>query len=184
MQVSNRTMERPAATPVDDGDPFERMIVEQHELIRRLVFRLLIWRDGGEDVVQEVFLAAWAAWPRFPNKENPALWLKRIAVNKCRSRLRREAVKAKWFRWLFTAGAGEPVQVLDDQVEAGERAARVRAAIKSLNARYREVAVLHYLEQMSVDEIAEVTGARRNTVEVRLHRARQQLKELLADLFA
>ena len=48
--------------------------------------------------------------------------------------------------------------------------------------RYREVAVLHYLEQMDVAQIADVTGVRRNTVEVRLHRARQQLKELLTDL--
>lgn len=183
MPVSNRTMERPAATPVERDDPFERMVVEQHESISRLVFRLLAWRDGGDDVVQEVFLAAWSAWPQFRNKVNPALWLKRIAVNKCRSRLRREAVKAKWFRWLFASRADEPAEMLDDRVEAGERAARVRAAIQTLNPRHREVAVLHYLEQMSVDEIAGVTGARRNAVEVRLHRARQRMKELLADLF-
>jgi RNA polymerase sigma-70 factor (ECF subfamily) len=71
---------------------------------------------------------------------------------------------------------------MEDTLAAREQASRVREAIGSLRLRYREVTVLHYLEQMSVEQIAEVVGVRRNTVEVRLHRARRQLEELLADL--
>jgi RNA polymerase sigma-70 factor (ECF subfamily) len=88
----------------------------------------------------------------------------------------------RWFRWLFASRLSEPAEAMEDSLAARERAGRVRAAIDSLGPRYREVSVLHYLEQMDVAEIAEVTGSRRNTVEVRLHRARQQLKELLSDL--
>jgi RNA polymerase sigma-70 factor (ECF subfamily) len=72
--------------------------------------------------------------------------------------------------------------MMEDSLAAAERAGRVREAIKSLGASYREVIVLHYLEQMSVEQIAEIVGARRNSVEVRLHRARRQLEYLLADL--
>ncbi len=182
MQALDRTMERPDSPAVPDGVSFDRMVEQFHEPIRRLVFRLLGWRDGVDDVVQEVFLSAWAAWPRFVKKECPALWLKRIAVNKCRSRLRREAVRRRWFNWLFASGLGDAAEAMEDSLAARERAGRVRAAIDSLKPRYREVSVLYYLEQMDVAEIAEATGARRNTVEVRLHRARQQLKEILSDL--
>lgn len=182
MQALDRTMERPDSPAAADRASFDRMVEQFHEPIRRLVFRLLGWRDGADDVVQEVFLSAWAAWPRFGNKECPALWLKRIAVNKFRSRLRREAVRRRWFNWLFASSLGERAEAMEDSLAARERAGRVRSAIDSLGRRYREVSVLHYLEQMDVAEIAEVTGVRRNTVEVRLHRARQQLKEMLSNL--
>ena len=71
---------------------------------------------------------------------------------------------------------------MEDKLLADERDLRVRRAIQSLEAPYREAIVLHYLEHMSLDEIAEVTGRRRNTIEVRLHRARKKLEILLADL--
>jgi RNA polymerase sigma-70 factor (ECF subfamily) len=175
-------MELTDGTPAPARDAFGRMVVEHHEPIRRLVYRLLGWRDGGEDVVQEVFLSAWAAWGRVRDKESPDLWLKRIAINKCRSRLRREAVRRRWFGWLSATAPEEPQAVMEDSLAAAERAGRVREAIKSLGASYREVIVLHYLEQMSVEQIAAIVGAQRNAVEVRLHRARRQLEELLVDL--
>jgi len=71
---------------------------------------------------------------------------------------------------------------MEDALAKHELASRVREAIGSLGLRYRDVTVLHYFEQMTVEQIAEVVGVRRNTVEVRLHRARRQLEELLADL--
>jgi RNA polymerase sigma factor CnrH len=170
----------PASEP--DRDAFDQLVAKHHGAIGRLVFRLLGWRDGGEDVVQEVFLSAWAAWSRFPKAGNAEFWLKRIAVNKCRSRLRRQAVRARWFGWLRTLPPEQPQAVSENSLEKEECASRVRRAIQSLKPPYREVTVLHYLEQMNVDEIAQVVGGRKNTIEVRLHRARQQLEKLLADL--
>jgi RNA polymerase sigma-70 factor (ECF subfamily) len=70
----------------------------------------------------------------------------------------------------------------DQLLDKEEQAQRVRSAIRSLEPVYRETTVLHYLDQLSIDEIAEVLGVRRNTVEVRLHRARRQLEKILADM--
>ena len=182
MQAQCHRMELPVGMPATDRDAFDRLVVQSHEPIRRLVFRLLGWRDGVEDVVQEVFLSAWAGWGRLRDRGSSDVWLKRIAVNKCRSRLRREAVRIRWLGWLSGNRTVEPQCAMEDTLVAREQASRVREAIGSLKLRYREVTVLHYLEQMSVEQIAEVVGVRRNTVEVRLHRARRQLEELLADL--
>ena len=175
-------MDLPDPTPEPDRDAFNRLVATYYGPIGRLVFRLLGWQDGSEDVVQEVFLSAWAARARFPGLANAKLWLERIAVNKCRSRLRRKAVRARWFAWLHAVSHQEPQVVPEDSLAKEERVSRVRRAIQSLDSRYREVTVLHYLEQMSVDEIAQVVGQRRNAVEVRLHRARAQLEKLLTDL--
>jgi len=165
-----------------DRDAFDRLVMTHYDSIGRLIFRLLGWRDGGEDLVQEVFLSAWAAWSRLSCLDDAEQWLKRIAVNKCRSSLRREAVRARWFKWFSAAPPQEPRVASEDLLVEQERAGQVRRAIQSLGPRYREVTVLYYLEQMTVDEIAQVAGQRRNTVEVRLHRARRQLEQLLADL--
>jgi len=175
-------MKLPHPAPERDCDAFDRLVEEYHGTVGRLVFHLLDWPDGVEDVVQDVFLSAWAAWTRFPGPDRAEPWLKRIAVNKCRSRLRRKAIRARWLAWLDNVLPREPEAPADDPLMKEERAIRVQKAIQSLGRTYREVTVLHYLEEMSVDEIAEVVGARRNAVEVRLHRARRQLQTLLADL--
>ncbi len=63
----------------------------------------------------------------------------------------------------------------------GERAARVRAALQQLPAQAREVLVLRYLEDLSADQIGAILGLSRNAVDVRLNRARQRMKDSLAD---
>jgi RNA polymerase sigma-70 factor (ECF subfamily) len=59
---------------------------------------------------------------------------------------------------------------------------RVRAAVRALPARYREVVVLRYLEELPIAEIGQLLDLKPNTVEVRLTRARAALRTALADL--
>jgi RNA polymerase sigma factor (sigma-70 family) len=180
-RAHDRDTNLPQRPPAPGADDFDRSVAENHDRIRMLVFRLLGWRDGIEDVVQDVFLAAWTGWPRFRGRSSVELWLKRIAVNKCRSRLRREAVRKRWFGWVQGVFKNQLQAPADQLLDRQEQADRVRSAIRALKPVYRETTVLHYLENLSIDEIAEVLGVRRNTVEVRLHRARRQLEIILAN---
>jgi RNA polymerase sigma factor (sigma-70 family) len=175
-------VERRDHTSPADRDAFEQLVADHYASVRRLIIRLLGWRDGGEDLVQDVFMSAFASWRRLRRETSAEFWLKRIAVNKCRSRLRREALRARWLRWIQRGPRDEPKTADADSPANEERAARVRQAINALPAVYREVTVLFYLEEMTVDRIAQLTNNRRNTIEVRLHRARRQLAAQLADL--
>ena len=66
----------------------------------------------------------------------------------------------------------------------GERATQVRRAVARLPSKYREGVTLYYLEEMTTERVAEVLGIARNTVEVRLSRARKQLaRTLRTDVF-
>jgi len=103
-------------------------------------------------------------------------------VNKCRSRLRREAVRGRWLGWMRGVFNNQTQAPADQLLEKQEQAERVRLAIRRLEPVYREATVLYYLEQLNIDQIAEIIGVRRNTVEVRLHRARRQLEKILADM--
>jgi RNA polymerase sigma-70 factor (ECF subfamily) len=170
------TCQRPAADAA--AASFERLVVAEYEYVARLVGRLLAWRSDVDDLVQDVFVAALAAWPRFRGDCAARTWLTRIAVNKCRSHLRRRWLRDRLFAaWQARCEPGHSDG--DQSANNSETSDQVRRAVERLRQRDREAIVLHYLEQMSVTDIAAVLKITRNAVEVRLTRARQRLKEIL-----
>ncbi len=165
------------------GQPavFDRLVEIHQAKVARLACRLLGWPADVDDVVQEVFLAVWKGLPRFRGQADLATWLIRITVNKCRSHRRKEMVR---LAWLWRKGQEEAAnsEPADRAALDRETHAEVRRGVRRLPVRYREVVVLRYLEEMPVEEIGRVLGLKRNTVEVRLHRARERLRKELAGL--
>ena len=181
--VAGNTIARDARQPIaSERDILTLLIAEYQPAVRQLVYRLLTWRDGGDDIVQEVFLEAWRHRGKLAGLANTELWLKRIAINKCRSRQRRDAVRRRWLFWRLGQRNLDVAASPEVAASQDEQTTRVRQAIAALSGRYREVVVLHYLERQSIEDIAALTGLRRNTVEVQLHRAKLQLEKSLADL--
>jgi len=160
---------------------FERMVSDHRERVARLAYRLLGWRDEVEDVVQEVFLAALRNLGRFRADSTRSTWLTAITVNKCRSHLRRRLLRLRFFE-RSPQRVARPVGGAEEAALERESFEQVRRALQKLPARYREVVVLRYLEEMPIAEIAEVLGIFRNAVEVRLNRARARLRADLAVL--
>ena len=163
-------------------DAFERLIAAHEPRVRRLAYRLLGWqggRDEIDDVVQDVFLAAYKRSETFRGESDVSTWLASVTINRCRTYQRRQVLRLKWFRrqHVENEALGSDEKSLRD--EAGER---VRTAIDALRAKDREVIVLFYLEALPIAEIASMLSVTNNAIEVRLHRARQRLKELLGDL--
>ena len=150
----------------------------EYAYVARLVGRLLGWRRDVDDLVQDVFVSALSAWPRFRGDCTARTWLTRIAVNKCRSHMRRRWLRDRLFAaWQARREpADADVANVADNVETTEQVGR---AVGRLRQRDREVIVLHYLEQLSVIDIAGALKISHNAVEVRLSRARQRLKEIL-----
>lgn len=170
-----------------DREAFDVVVRRHQARIAALVYRLLGWPEDVDDVVQEVFLAAMQALPRFRGESGLATWLTRIAVNKCRSWRRRRLLRFRW--WLDAARqqphvadelAGSPAA--DRRLVDFETVERVRLAVRRLSARDREVVVLRYLEQMPIEEICAVLAVNANVLQVRLHRARARLRASLADV--
>lgn len=158
---------------------FDRLVAEQYGRMARLVDRLSGWSGDREDLVQEVFVAAWRAWPSFRAESSAETWLTRIAINTCRRHRRRQ-----WLREAVWRRLTEMVRVWDhrapDEFLVGQEASEtVRRAIAALAQRDREALVLRYLEEQSIEAIAAALGLTRGAVEVRLSRARGRLKTLL-----
>ena len=143
---------------------------------------------GTDDVVQDVFLAAYARRRRFRAEANLWTYLATITVNRCRTIGRRRRLWNK-FRGRFASGAGRAGEALektsapaaDAATQQSERAQAVRQAIDRLPPRLKEAITLVYLEQVSIADSAEILGIRRGTLDARLSRARAALKLALAD---
>src|SRR5215204_1871254 len=164
-----------------DAAAFEAVVAMHRPRITRLVYRLLGWPADVDDMVQEVFLAALTKCRKFRGESALATWLTVIALNKCRTH--RRGLLSRWKT--LRRASRRPVQLqsaADEGAVKDDTLAQVRAAIKKLAPRDREVIVLHYLEDRAVPEMSELLGIKTNAVEVRLHRARQRLKKLLQPL--
>jgi RNA polymerase sigma-70 factor (ECF subfamily) len=165
------------------GEPgaFEEVVANHHAMVRRLAFRLLGWTGEAEDVVQEVFVAALSQAKRFRADASLSTWLTTITLNKCRSHRRQ-----MWSKWKSAIGwwraRADAAESSAAPVERDDVSEHVREAVRELPPKDREVIVLHYLERMTVEDLAGLLRVSRNVIDVRLHRARQRLKEQLKGL--
>ena len=172
--------ECPTGLPAEGLPTFEEVVRLYHDRVSRLAYRLLGWDEQIEDVVQDVFLAALKNLKRFRGESSLWTWLAAITMNRCRTLSRRRRLRMKLFSVLGREFSAQSRSA--DPVAQQEKLDRVRKAVRELPVRLREVAVLRYLEETSIDQIAQVLRISRNAVEVRLHRARTRLKDRLADM--
>ena len=143
--------------------------------VRRLV--------GGErdawDVLQQTWLAAYRAMPSLQEPRALRAWLYRIAHRQAVSHLRRTGA--------MPDASAEPVDALsevseaDDDAFPAEAAERVHLGLSKLALAHREVLTLHFLEGMSVGEIATVLDVPAGTVKSRLFHAKRALRAALEE---
>ncbi len=160
------------------------------EIVRRYqqpVFRLARACVGEPeealDLVQETFVAAHQALPRYDGQRAMRAWLSTIAINKCRDWARKRTVR-RFFS--FAAPIDHRAEaVVDYQVAIDDGAAdrqeldRVTDAISALPMNLKEALVLRTIEGLSQAETADVLGISQKAVETRLYRARSRLLEKL-----
>lgn len=159
-----------------DAEAFEALVAVYQPRVTRLAHRLLGWSGDVDDIVQDVFLAVLRHRSGYRQDASLWTWLTAITLNICRSHLRRREVLKK----LASAFVPhKPPAAADAGALEDEVAREVRAAVAGLPARDREVIVLFYLEHRAVTEMSSLLGASTNAIDVRLHRARNKLREML-----
>lgn len=174
------------ALPTDERQAFEARMRAAWPGVVRLVERLLAWpgsKSEVEDVAQETFLAAWKARHAFRGEAEWTTWVHSIALRRARNAARARGRRLRWF--------GRSESELDalqveghDGPRSGEDTASgdVRSVLQQLRHADREVLVLHYLEGLSVEQVATQLSLGRAAVDTRLSRARARMKSRLDDL--
>jgi RNA polymerase sigma-70 factor (ECF subfamily) len=170
------------------GDPEGcTLCVRAHsDELYRLAYRMLRDPAAAEDVVQDTFVNAFKGLDKFDGRAALGTWLFRIAYNNALMRLRSRRPTAPLEAETDGEGLGfTPVVVRwseqpEEIVEQHETAEVLERAIDSLPLPLKTVFQLRDIEERSTEETAEILGASRAAVKVRLHRARLVLREKLS----
>lgn len=138
--------------------------------------------DAGEayDLVQEAFVAAWHALSRYDQRRSFGVWLKRIAINKCRDWRRRRAVRQFFYSAEDIHQPGFDVAAIEQApTDQDEDLARLDTAIAALPPNLKEPLLLSLTENLSHRAIGETLGITAKAVEVRIYRAKLAISQAL-----
>jgi len=168
---------------------FERLVREYGGRLLAVSRRFLRNEEDARDALQDAFISAFRSLDRFEASSRLSTWLHRIVVNaslmKLRSRRRHpeEPIDDLLPRFLEDGHAAVPSVPwrgsVEELLEAAETRTLVRAAIDRLPESYRTVLLMRDIEELDTAETARLLDISENAVKVRLHRARQALRELL-----
>jgi RNA polymerase sigma-70 factor (ECF subfamily) len=172
-----------------DEGAYEQLVREQTPALLRVTRRLLRSEDDARDAVQDAFVAAFRALPRFRGDARLGTWLYRIAINAALARIRARGANDEvslddWLpRFVADGHSAEPFAPWPEDAGHGteqrELRERVRAGIDRLPDAYRTVILLRDIDELNTEEAATALGISPGAVKVRLHRARQALRTLL-----
>ncbi|GIX49654.1 MAG: hypothetical protein KatS3mg131_3865 [Candidatus Tectimicrobiota bacterium] len=137
----------------------------------------------GEDVAQDVFLAAYAAMPGFHRHASVRTWLFAIARKRCLQVLRNRRRQARLARlkqhWLAAGAHRQPPP--SPEAEADSAVQRVQAGLQRLPEAERALLLMRYELGLPLTEVAHILGTSVSSVRRRLARALRRLQEAMAD---
>lgn len=167
---------------------FETLVREQTRRLLPMARRFLGSSEDARDAVQETLLAAIQSLPKFRGDSRLSTWIRHIGVNQClmilRKRRRHPEVDIEPLLPTFDESGHSQSrfaawETKSSSLEKRETQALVRQLIEELPETYRTVLLLRDIEELSTEEVASLLSVSRNTIKVRLHRARQALRSLL-----
>ena len=165
-----------------DSAAFEQLLLLYQQKIYHLALRTCGDPHDAEEATQEAFLSAWKNLPSFRGESSFSTWLYRLTVNACNDLFRKNKASAANVALEDEEAA---LQVPDtapgpeESLQRKETQRAVQDALQQLSDEHRQVLLLRELQQLSYDEIAAVLDMDLGTVKSRIHRARNQLREIL-----
>ena len=158
-----------------EAGAFEDLIAVMERPLLYYAISLTGNQDSGLDVLQEVWIKVFRSIRKLKDPGSLRPWLYSIthgiAVDRIRKNYAQEQAEMVQY---------EEFEEAEDPSLAEEDSAAIHQALSQIGVKHREVLVLHFLEELSIAEIAEVVGCSEGTVKSRIHYAKQAMKEVLS----
>ncbi|MEO5891534.1 MAG: sigma-70 family RNA polymerase sigma factor [Ferruginibacter sp.] len=192
-KIANTQAERHLVEKVINGDnhAFGTIIKNTQGLVGQIVFKLVPNSEDRKDIVQDIYLKAFHKLPGFKLQSKLSTWIGQIAWNTCINWLEKKKLVFPPVDDKTRETMGEPLELLsnrsadvfDKEAEKDifrkERAEILQSAIETLPPMYKTLVVLYHAEELSYEELCQVTGLPEGTVKSYLFRARKMLKDHL-----
>lgn len=166
---------------------YARLIDRYKDKAFTLSVRMLRDHQEAEEATQDAFIRAYNALDKFQGTAKFGTWFYRIVYNVCLTRLGKRKAEFTFMEYEEegTNGSlkGIVSESLETQIETGDMVRFVKKIIETLPEKYGMILSMFYLQELSHDEICEVTQLPLGTVKVHLFRARAMLQERLANEF-
>lgn len=150
------------------------------KMVYRISFHYFGNREDAEDVAQDVFIKLFSSTVKFKSDEDVKAWLIRVTTNMCHSyyrnpfRRRRTEIDETELENIADISSSEQ-RLVDRKV--------VIDAVMSLPEHYRIIVYLFYYEEYSIHQISSILKIKETTIQTRLSRAREKLRNILSDSF-
>jgi len=167
---------------------FDIIVHRYKDRLHNFLFRYTHNHEDCEDLVQETFLRVYRSRYSYQRIAKLSTWIYTIALNLAKSMYKK---KQRMSTFSIHADSTDPDDrefdiadqtiLQDEELHLKNSMEELEKALMELNEDFREVIVLRDIQQLSYEEIAEITGTAMGTVKSRINRARIQLQEMIGD---
>lgn len=185
-----RRSETPVINRALQGDQkaYAELMERYHGPLYNLLYKMVRSKEETEDLVQEAFMKAFASLASFNEEFAFSTWLYKIAINNTIDHLRKKKLRTYSLDKPIQSKEGELKREFPDlqsstdhDLLSTEKSRLIAGAIAELPEKYRKVILLRHSDELSYEEIAEITKVPLGTVKARIFRAREILKRKLKD---
>ncbi|MCA1573660.1 MAG: sigma-70 family RNA polymerase sigma factor [Acidobacteria bacterium] len=178
--ATDRDLVATATTGVEGS--FEELVRRYQRPISAYVYRMVGDYEAALDVTQDIFIKVYGSLARYRSEFKFSTWIYKIAHNSAVDHVRRNAgrerslssgIEGDQYELPIESGSLSPEQ----ESERKERRLEIEAVVRSLPNAYRELIVLRHSQDLTYEEIVEVTGLPLGTVKNRLFRAREMMRQ-------
>lgn len=178
--VTDRDLVATAVSGVEGS--FEELVRRYQRPISAYVYRMVGNYESALDLTQEIFIKVYSSLNRYRSEFKFSTWIYKIAHNAAVDHLRRTATREQS---LVLGPEGDqfdlPVECTrpspEQESERKERRGEIESVVRTLPSNYRELIILRHSQDLSYEEIVEVTGLPLGTVKNRLFRAREMMRQ-------
>ncbi len=164
-----------------DREAFHWVVNQYKDMVYTLCLRMLTDEEDARDAAQEVFVKAYRSIASFQEKSKFSTWIYRIAYNHCISEIRKKVKVIDLVDELpdndESSGDVNGLEILSRE----ERTRYLQMAVEALPETDAVVVTLFYYDELSLEEIAEVTGLTSSNIRIKLHRSRKKMYKVLSE---
>ena len=164
-----------------DKDAFGALVDAYKDMVFTVCLRMLTSEADAEEAAQDVFVKAFRSIGSFQAKAKFSTWLYRIAYNHCISVIRKKVKMIDLVDDIPEGEVDEGEMNGLESISAEERSRYLKLAIESLAETDAVVVTLFYYDELSLEEIAGVTGLNSSNIRIKLHRSRKKMYQVICE---
>jgi len=163
-----------------EDNAFSILIDRYKNLVFTLCYRIVKDKESAEESAQDTFLKVYKSLAKFKGEAKFSSWIYRIAYNTSLDKLKSikrhsDSVSSINIDEYEFADMDSTMDILENN----EFKSQIKSSIKKLDKEEAFILTLYYYEDMSMQEIADITGHKANSIKVKIHRSRQKLMIIL-----